>query len=76
MKNIVSTDTSETPCRYLELDSWHWSLSSIYVMFHHLHKRICNIVDQRGVVLFPIMMSIDGHLNVYQTIKTQFHRIV
>ena len=64
MKNIVSTDASETPCRYLELDSWHWSLSSIYVMFHHLHKRICNIVDQQGV------MSINGHVNVYQIIKT------
>ena len=64
MKNIVPTDTSETPCRYLELDSWHWSLSSIYVMFHHLHKRICNIVDQQGV------MSINGHLNLYQIIKT------
>ena len=57
MKSIVSTDTYETPCSYLELDSWHWSLSSINVMYHHLHKRICNIFDQQGVVLFPIMID-------------------
>ena len=42
---------------------------SINAMFRHLQKRICNIVDQQGV------MSINGHLNVYQSIKTQFHKM-
>ena len=57
MKNIVSTGTSEIPCSYLELDSWHWSVCSINVLFHHLHKRICYIVDHQGVALFRIIID-------------------
>ena len=30
---------------------------SINAMFRHLQKRICNIVDQQGVPLFPILID-------------------